>query len=82
LENARRQYAAPYVYAALEFAVGLFYGLLPLLFGSFQRLGIVLASPLATSPVLHTLVRFSLSSLLVFAPTVMMGGTLRTVSSR
>lgn len=66
-------------YAGLEFAVGIFYALLPLLFGPFQRLGISLASPLADAPILLTLIRFVLSFLLVFAPTLMMGGTLPTL---
>lgn len=66
-------------YAGLEFAVGIFYALLPLLFGPFQRLGIALASPLANAPISLTLVRFVLSFLLVFAPTLMMGGTLPTL---
>jgi spermidine synthase len=66
-------------YAGLEFAVGIFYALLPLIFGPFQRLGISLASPLANAPVALTIVRFVLSFLLVFAPTLMMGGTLPTL---
>ncbi len=66
-------------YAVLEFAVGVFYALLPLIFGPFQRLGVLLASPLADSPISLTAVRFILSFLLVFAPTLMMGGTLPTL---
>lgn len=66
-------------YAILEFAVGIFYALLPLIFGPFQKLGIALTSPLADSPVALTLVRFVLSFALVFAPTLMMGGTLPTL---
>lgn len=66
-------------YALLEFAVGVFYALLPLIFGPFQRLGIYLASPLADAPVSLTIVRFVLSFALVFAPTLMMGGTLPTL---
>ncbi|UQA59554.1 fused MFS/spermidine synthase [Polyangium aurulentum] len=68
-------------YALLELLVGAFYALLPLLFGPFQRLGIALASPLSGSPALLTAVRFGLSFLLVFAPTLMMGGTLPTLVS-
>lgn len=66
-------------YAILEFAVGIFYALLPLVFGPFQRLGITLTSPLADAPVSLTIVRFVLSFALVFAPTLMMGGTLPTL---
>lgn len=66
-------------YAILEFAVGIFYALLPLIFGPFQRLGITLTSPLANSPISLTAVRFILSFALVFAPTLMMGGTLPTL---
>jgi spermidine synthase len=69
------------VYALLELLVGAFYALLPLVFGPFQRLGIALASPLAGSPALLTALRFALSFLLVFAPTLMMGGTLPTLVS-
>lgn len=66
-------------YAILEFAVGVFYAVLPLIFIPFQKLGISLTSPLADSPVALTIVRFVLSFALVFAPTLMMGGTLPTL---
>ena len=68
-------------YAWLELSVGAFYALLPLVFGPFQRLGISLAAPLAASPASLTLARFGLSFALVFAPTLMMGGTLPTLVS-
>src|SRR5690349_4021346 len=41
-------------YAALEAFVGLFYALLPTVFGPFQRASVALASPLAASPALLT----------------------------
>lgn len=66
-------------YATLELGVGAFYALLPLLFAPFQRLGVAAAAPLAGTPALLTAVRFALSFLLVFAPTLMMGGTLPTM---
>ncbi|WP_050430077.1 fused MFS/spermidine synthase [Chondromyces crocatus] len=75
-EKLRRPVLA---YAALELGVGIFFVLLPLLFGPFQRLGVALASPLSGSPALLTTVRFALSFVLVFAPTLMMGGTLPTM---
>jgi spermidine synthase len=68
-------------YAALELSVGALYALLPLVFGPFQKLALALASPLAASPALLTGARFGLSFLLVFAPTLLMGGTLPTLVS-
>ncbi|APR84399.1 Spermidine synthase [Minicystis rosea] len=68
-------------YAALELLVGAFYALLPLLFGPFQRASVALQSPLAGSPALLTAVRFALCFALVFAPTLLMGGTLPTLVS-
>lgn len=68
-------------YAALELAVGGFYAILPLVFGPFQRLSIALQSPLAGAPTLLALTRFILSFSIVFAPTLMMGGTLPTLVS-
>jgi spermidine synthase len=68
-------------YAGLELAVGAFYALLPVVFGPFQRASLALASPLAGSPGLLTAARFTLAFLLVFAPTLMMGGTLPTLVS-
>jgi spermidine synthase len=80
--NLGAKYKNPvYAYAALEALVGVFYCLLPLVFPAFQRAGVSLASPWAASPVLLTGVRFGLSFLLVFIPTLMMGGTLPTLIS-
>jgi spermidine synthase len=80
--NLGAKYKNPvYAYAALEALVGVFYFLLPLVFPAFQRAGVSLASPWASSPVLLTAVRFGLSFLLVFIPTLMMGGTLPTLIS-
>jgi spermidine synthase len=69
------------VYGLFEIAVGLFYALLPIVFGPFQSAAIGLARPVAGSPFLLGAVRFSLSFLLVFLPTLMMGGTLPTLVS-
>lgn len=80
--RAATRLARPVIaYAGLELAVGAFYALLPLIFGPFQRASVSLASPLASSPGLLTGVRFALAFALVFAPTLMMGGTLPTLVS-
>jgi spermidine synthase len=67
------------IYAWLELAVGVFYGALPLAFGAFRAIALAATSSFRESPGTLTLVRFSLSFALVFAPTFLMGGTLPTL---
>ncbi len=64
------------LYAGLELAIGLFYLLLPQVYGAFQTLALSLGASFAADPRSLAWVRFGLSFALVLMPTFMMGGTL------
>ncbi|MBL8739502.1 MAG: fused MFS/spermidine synthase, partial [Myxococcales bacterium] len=64
------------LYAGLELAIGLFYLLLPEVYGRFQELALALGSTVASDARSLAWLRFGLSFGLVFTPTFLMGGTL------
>lgn len=68
-------------YGLMELAVGLAMALLPTLFEYFQAAGVSLARPYAEQPLPLTLIRFAWSAVLVFLPTLLMGGTLPVLVS-
>lgn len=68
-------------YGLMELAVGLVMALLPTLFEYFQAAGVSLARPYAEHPLPLTLIRFAWSAVLVFLPTLLMGGTLPVLVS-